>query len=96
MLDPTAEENIKIKGLEGIFISETSYIIKELVDIIEKNEHSIRIPKTCEDPVPFNQVHVVDLSQTPNMPWRYAEIMDNKDLGILKNTVILEGMHLGK
>ena len=83
ILDPIAEVNIKIQGAEDTYISQATFLMKELMEIMTSECLQIRVPdKPGMDPVQYEQVHKSELFPEVEMSVEiYRELMEEKDLG---------------
>ena len=83
ILDPIAEVNIKIQGAEDTYISQATFLMKELMEIMTSECLQIRVPdKPGMDPVQYEQVHKSELFPEVEMGVEvYREVMEGKDLG---------------
>ena len=62
ILDPIAEENIKIQGSEDTYISQATFLMKGLMEIMTSECVQIRVPdKPGMDPVQYEQVDKSEL-----------------------------------
>ena len=83
ILDPIAEVNIKIQGAEDTYISQATFLMKELMEIMTSECLQIRVPdKPGMDSVHYEQVHKSELFPEVEMAVEvYREVMEGKDLG---------------
>ena len=62
ILDPIAEVKIKIQGAEDTYISQATFLMKELMEIMTSVCLQIRVPdKLGMDPVQYEQVNKSEL-----------------------------------
>ena len=62
VLDPVAEVSIKVQGAEDTYISQATFLMTELLAIMESGPFRIRTPdKPQVDPVPYDHVETSDL-----------------------------------
>ena len=83
ILGPIAEANIKIQGAEDTYISQATFLMKELMEIMTSECLQIQIPdKPGLDPVQYEQVDKSELfPEVETMVEVYREIMEEKNLG---------------
>ena len=80
ILYPIAEVNIKIQGAEDTYISQATFLMKELMEIMTSECLQIRVPGM--DPVKYKQVNKSELFPEVEMAVEaYREVMEEKDLG---------------
>ena len=82
ILDPIAEVNIKIQGAEDTYISQATFLMKELMKIMTSECLQIRVPgKPGMDPVQYEQVNKSEPFPEVEMAVEvYREVMKEKDL----------------
>ena len=82
-LDPIAEVNIKIQGAEDTYISQATFLMKELMEIMTSECFQIRVPdKPGMDPVQYEQVNKSELlPEVETVVEVYREVVEEKDLG---------------
>ena len=83
ILDPIAEVNIKIQGAEDAYISQATFLMKELMEIMTSECLQIWVPdKPGMDPVQHEQVDKSELFPEVNTAVEaYRRVMEEKDLG---------------
>ena len=87
ILDPIAEVNIKIQGAEDTYISQATFLMKELMEIMTFECLQIRVPdKPGMDPVQYEQVNKSELfPEVETAVEVYREVMKENDLGRVLN-----------
>ncbi|CAM9667254.1 unnamed protein product [Ascophyllum nodosum] len=85
ILDPIAEMNIKIQGAEDAYISQATFLMKKLMEIMISECLQIRVPdKPGMDPVQYEEVNKSELFPEVEMAVEvYREVMEEKDLDAL-------------
>ena len=83
ILNPIAEVNIKVQGAEDTHISQATFLMKALMEIMTSECLQIRVPdKPGMDPVQYEQVNKAELFHEVEMAVEvYREVMEEKDLG---------------
>ena len=89
VLDPVAEVNIKLQGAEDTYISQATFLMTELLAIMESGPFRIRTPdKPQVDPVPYDDVETSDLcGEMRTAADVCVEYMGKKNLGEVGNPV---------
>ena len=83
ILDPIAEVSIKIQGAEDTYISQATFLMKELMEIMTSECLQIRVPdKPGMDPVRHEKGNKSELfPEVETAVEVYREVMEEKDLG---------------
>ena len=81
--DPIAEVSTKIQEAEDTYISQATFLMKELVEIMTSECLEIRVPdKPGMDLVQYEQVNKSELFlEVETAVEVYREVMEEKDLG---------------
>ena len=82
ILDPIAEVNNKVQEAEDTYISQATFLMKELMEIATSECLQIRVPdKSGMDPVLNEQVNKSELFPEVETPVEvYREVMGEKDV----------------
>ena len=89
VLDPVAEVNIKVQEAEDTYISQATFLMTELLAIMESGPFLIRTPdKPQVDPVPYDDVETSDFcGEVRTAVGVCVEYMGKKNLGEVGNLV---------
>ena len=89
VLDPVAEVNTKVPGAEDTYISQATFLMAELLAIMETGSFRISTPdKPQVDPVPYDDVETSGLRGEVRVAVdECVEYMGKKNLGKVGNPV---------